>query len=37
MAVDFLAFEAAHVTGVTPRDRDPDEYIRENAPRERGR
>ncbi|HET9125168.1 MAG TPA: hemerythrin domain-containing protein [Solirubrobacteraceae bacterium] len=37
LAVAFLGFEAEHVTGVTPRDRDPDEYIRENAPRERGR
>jgi Hemerythrin HHE cation binding domain len=29
LAVAFATFEANHVTGVTPKDKDPDRYIRE--------
>lgn len=31
LAVKFVAFEARHVTGVTPVDKDPESYIRENS------
>lgn len=31
IGVDFEVFVAQHITGVTPVDRDPEEYIRENT------
>ena len=31
LAVSFAAFEANHVTGVVPKDKDPDEYIAEHS------
>jgi hypothetical protein len=31
LAIDFAAYEAAHVTGVPVRDKDPDQYVRDNS------
>ena len=31
LAVKFIAFEASHVTGVVPVDRDPKAYVKENG------
>jgi hypothetical protein len=35
LAVTFAAFEAAHLLGVEPVDKDPSEYVKRNAPDER--
>ena len=32
LAVRFAAFEADHLTGVKPVDKDPDDYVKEHAP-----
>ncbi|MHB8658013.1 MAG: hemerythrin domain-containing protein [Solirubrobacteraceae bacterium] len=34
LGVEFAAFEAARVTGVTPKDKDPQEYIKEHTKRD---
>ena len=31
LAVEFAKFEADHVTGVVPKDKDPEEYIAEHS------
>jgi hypothetical protein len=31
LAVRFVAFETAHVTGVTPVDKDPEAYVQEHG------
>lgn len=32
LAVDFAVFEARHLTGVTPVDKDPQQWVKEHAP-----
>jgi hypothetical protein len=31
LAVRFVAFEARHITGVRPVDKDPEQYVRDNS------